>query len=218
MEYINEYIESLYILEDLEYLGEVDLKTIIRKITPQSKLNSIANTLKKVSFEKPNDLLKVLKKLGIPSLEPSKADKKMIDEIGSDYKKLNKKAELVLKNSLSKADKKLIDAASTIVTLRSFMKMKGESDNLDIRFRENLKKFVSDSHYYESDQETEKKEKMPAGTGLDYVITITIITFAIASFLAIVKGIVMMVGIAIPILPAAICLGVMMWVATKFGK
>lgn len=172
MDYINEYLEQLYLLEEIELIEEVDLKKVIQKISPKRNLEELSNKFKKISKQKPKEMVNSVLKLNVPSVKPSQIDS-YFSKKGKEYKRLNKKAETVIKNSLPEASPKMVDAAATYVTVRSFLKMKKEPDNLDMRFRENVKNFISDVR--ERDDEVDEKPKMPPGTKLDYVIGLTII-------------------------------------------
>lgn len=206
MEYINEYIGQLYLVEELEHLEEADLKKIVQRITPKEKLNDISKKFKRLQPKRPEEILNSIKKLNIPKVEPDKIDRYFSKK--SDYKKLNKKAETVLKNSFSKASPKMINAAATYITLRSFMKLKKESDNLDKRFKENLKKFVYD---VEDQEEKNKNKIMPSGSKLDFAIGFSIIWSIIVILSFWIYGVIKIISIAEPVLFYASFVGLLMF-------
>lgn len=198
------YLEDLYLLEELEQLNEVELKKAIEKFTPRNKLMNVAKKLQKVvDMQNPKETLKKLKSLGIPNVKFKKVVS-YLDKKSDIFEKNRKKAEIIIKNSLPEADRKLIPIAATVVAIKSITKPKRKPGNdPDKLLKNSLREFVGEVR----EVEEEHQEKIKREMLLDYAIGAVIVSIALGiiflilhgglAILAFIKGIIMAVILVI---------------------
>jgi hypothetical protein len=179
------YLEDLYILEELEMLNEVELKKAIEKFLPREKMKSVIRKLQQIlNPGNPKETLKKMKALGIPRIETKKIIS-YLDGKSDVFAKNRKKAEVVLKNSLPEAQRKIIPLAATVVAIKSVTRSKREPDkNPDKALKDSLREFVGEVREVEEDH----KEKINKDALLDYAIGAVTVTIALGVMFLFIKG------------------------------
>lgn len=179
------YLEDLYLMEELEQLNEIELKKAIEKFTPRNKLRNVAKKLQKVvDMQNPKETLKKLKALGIPDIKIKKVVS-YLDNKSEIFEKNRKKAEIIIKNSLPEADRKLIPIAATVVAIKSITKPKREpSNDPDKLLKNSLREFVGEVRQVEEEHQEKIKREML----LDYAIGAVIVSIALGIIFLILHG------------------------------
>jgi len=217
MDKIDNYLEHLYVQEELMTLFEVDMNQIIAKFTPD-KLKSITKKVqgsinKKDPF-KSMKLIKTVTKI-IPTVNVATVDKYMASKV-KEYNSMKKMAEVVIKNSFSGASKQAVAIASSAITVLSLVGKKNEKITLKENLKKNVKEFVVRARkfgedYNEDDKETSgfQKEDLP-----DLAVAWVIITMGTAVAVALgTGGFMILSGVASLLMPAMIIIAVFYFVA-----
>ena len=180
MEKINNYLQLLYLSEELNFLQE-GIGDMIKQFTAD-KAKSMLQRLSKLVDEKN---FKGIQSFGTTT-GFSKVKLQTIDEYMSskyeEYTNLKEFTGRVLKNSLrGKHNKKLLDIASSYLAIRSFMpERKGAVPKPKRDSKDRIKDFVAKYNSYYDDYEEkasspESKIQIPKESIPDYVLGITII-------------------------------------------
>jgi hypothetical protein len=184
MEYLDEYISNLYLSEQM-ILYEFDIGEIQKRLLPKTKLQSW--TKKFASAAESKDMRKVMgliKKIGVPKITQDKADKigKTMD---SDYEKRKRIANQVLLNSLDIKNKKVAEAAASIISVASTIKPRNDNRTDEKRMKDLLKKVVSKANkFYEEETENKEKKKTPDDS-IDMFVGMAIIGVVAALFISV---------------------------------
>lgn len=185
MEYLDEYIHNIYVMDEMRQLQEINLDSIMKKILPKSKtvslVKDVSSDAKQGKFQQ---LEKTLKRIGIP-----KVNQKTLDKIGKqlapNYKRNKKVAQRVLENSLN-ASKKITEIAASALAVACTMKQ-GKTDNRDETTRlkvmtkmvvEKARKFYD--NYEEADED--KKKAVPTDAAMDVAVGIAVVMSIAAVF------------------------------------
>jgi hypothetical protein len=186
MSNVNEYIDILYLHEELLQLNEIDLSAAIRKLTPESKTKNMVKNIA-TSLDK-KDKSKSLKKIktivtAVPKVKPQSIDNHISSKY-SDYKKMKKTADVVLKNSLPEVSIKVRDIASTFLSVSS---MVAKKKNLNIEpttnLKNNIKLFVTKVRSFvdfDEDEQEKKKSGLEKEDIADLSVAWVIVTMSTA--------------------------------------
>ena len=222
MDKIDNYLDHLYIQEELMTLFEVDLNQIVSKFTPD-KLKGIAKkvqgTINKKDPVKSINRIKTVMK-AMPTVNIATVDKYMASKV-KDYKSLKKMAEAVIKNSFGGASKQAVGVASSAITVLSMVGKKNEKITLKDNLKKNVKEFVVRARkfgedYSEDDKEPSgfQKEDLP-----DLAVAWVIITMGTAAAIALGTGGFMILaevaGVIAPIVIAAVILVFILLIISK---
>jgi len=106
-------------------------------------MNAIKDKIKKaINLKKPLATVQKLMSIIPPNMDPKEIERK-ISKYFHNFSSLKMKSHKVLKNSLPEnISDTLIDAAATVVTLKSCFRKKDEPDNVNVLLNKNLKHMV----------------------------------------------------------------------------
>lgn len=180
MEKISNYLDYLYLAEELEVYQE-GIGDIVKNYTAdkvKKMLARMSNFVETKNFKGMRSLLNTtgLTKVKLPTIDSYMSSKY------KEYTTVKTLANRVLKNSLrGRHDKKLLEVASVFLAIRTFMpERKGAVAKPKKDSKTRIKEFVSkyNSYYddYEEKQErSESKMQIPKESIPDYILGITII-------------------------------------------
>lgn len=188
MKSVDKYLELLEIKEELIALNEIDLNSLISKLTPEAKTKAIIKKMRSsVDKKNPVKSMKAIKKIlnFVPAFEAKKLDS-FIQSKFSGHKSLKATAKTILKNSLPDASDTSIDFASTFLAVSATIAEKGKEkisprDNLKNRIKEfviRTRKFM-DEHEEEAEKEQGlfTKENLP-DLAVGWIIVVMATAFA----------------------------------------
>ena len=183
MERIDNYLQDLYLTEELELLGE-SIGDAIKKFTVDKAKGFITKFKGMIKSGNIKGAQKLGKSLGFGRVQPKAVDKFMNTK-SADYSVVKGLASRVLKNSLPGNPKKeTINKAATYVAIRSLMAdKKGVPLNVTVNAKKHIKDFVTRANKYYDDyeQQAEEAEKngkappIPMDSLPDYVVGATIV-------------------------------------------
>jgi len=183
MERIDNYLQDLYLAEEIELLRE-GIGDAIKKFTVDKAKGFITKFNGMIKSGNIKGAQSLGKSLGFGRVKPKNLDKFMNTKSG-DYSAIKGLASRVLKNSLSGNPKKeSIDRAATFIAVRSLIAdRKGVAPNVTVNAKKHIKKFVitANKYYDDYDQQAEDAQKegkappIPKDSIPDYVVGITIV-------------------------------------------
>jgi hypothetical protein len=182
---VEEYINSLYLRDELMELSEMDFQKILQKISPKEKLIKILRGVASAAKEKDMvEIKKIVDRVGLKNIKPKTLDT-MGEKLSEDYKGKKDLASRIIRNSLG-SSKKVSDFAGSVVAVGSTMKF-SKNDNMDERRKmkglikdivERGRKFYDDIS--EPPDTEEKKSNLTPESIADIAVAIAIIvTFGI---------------------------------------
>lgn len=189
MERIDNYLETLYLAEELEVFQE-GITNIIKKFTANKMKAFVKNFKSAVESNNIKKVKQVAKATGLGRIKPSAVDSYMNTQ-SSDYSTVKGLASKVLKNSLPGNPKaKTIDRAATYIAMRSLMApKKGVLPKPISAGKKHIKEFVAtaNKYYDDYDQQADDAEKegkappIPRDSLPDYVVgAVIVLGFAAA--------------------------------------
>lgn len=182
---VEEYINSLYLRDELMELNEMDFQNILKKISPKEKLIKILRSVSSAAKEKDMvEIKQTMDRVGLKNVKQKTLDN-MGEKLTDDYKGKKDLAGRIIKNSLG-SSKKVSELAGSVIAVGSTLKF-SKNDNMDERRKmkglikdivEKGRKFYDD--FSESQEETEKKSNLSPEAMADIAVAIAIIiTFGI---------------------------------------
>jgi hypothetical protein len=180
MEKINNYLQLLYLSEDLNYIQE-GVGDMIKQFTAD-KAKNILKRLSNLADERNiKGIQSFGKTTGFSKIKLPTIDNYMSSKY-DEYNKIKDFAHKVLKNSLrGRHNKKLLDITSSYLAVRSFMpERRGAVAKPKRDSRDRIKDFVSKynsyyDEYEEKAKDSEPKIQIPKESIPDYVLGITVI-------------------------------------------
>ena len=183
MERIDNYLETLYLAEDLEVFQE-GITDAIKKFTANKVRAFVKNFKSAVDSNNIKKAKQVAKATGLGKVKPGAVDSYMKSQ-SSDYATVKTLASKVLKNSLQGNPKvKTIDRAATYIAVRSLMATKkGVLPKPLSNGKKYIKEFVAtaNKYYDDYDQQADEAEKegkappIPRDSIPDYVVGAVIV-------------------------------------------
>ena len=139
---LENYLQKLE-SDDMIYLTEFELRSLFNGEFAEEKMNAIKDKIKKaINLKKPLATVQKLMSIIPPNMDPKEIERK-ISKYFHNFSSLKMKSHKVLKNSLPEnISDTLIDAAATVVTLKSCFRKKDEPDNVNVLLNKNLKHMV----------------------------------------------------------------------------
>lgn len=191
---LDKYLEEVYILEVLPNELKQFNNSRVKRIAKQAKDS--------IDEKDPVETIKKISSLPLPKIDIKRIDKFYSKKIDN-YFSMKKRADTVLKNSLSDVDEKIRNVCSTIITISSIAVKKGQ-ENINYRknFNETLKNVVYKTIYlrkmYEDSYDKDKKYPMipreslgEFALGMAVLIMSIGITFSLSfGFFTIIKAII----------------------------
>jgi len=183
MERIDNYLETLYLAEELEVFQE-GITDAIKKFTAAKAKGFVKNFKSAVDSGKMKKAKQVAKATGLGRIKPGAVDSFMNTK-SADYSTVKGLASKVLKNSLPGNPKaKTIDRAATYIAIRSLMApKKGVIPKPTSNGKKYIKEFVAtaNKYYDDYDQQADEAEKegkappIPKDSLPDYIVGAVIV-------------------------------------------
>lgn len=188
---IESYIEDLYLSEDLQYVDE-SIKKFMSKITPSKVKQLLSKVYAPAAAKDMPAFLSLVKKYGLDAkrIKPKEAAQ-ALKQLPEEIQQGAKLSARVLKNSVPKASKDSISAASYYIAILTKVKNK-KSVNYMGALKSELKNYVSKvRQFYE---EADEQQKQTGGSTEDIadvaiaiatVVTLATVTYIVVSSLAV---------------------------------
>jgi len=185
MKIVDNYINNLYVTEEINNtLLEIDFKSIVNKFKSKDDVVSFGKKLKtSVDLKSPEKTMKMVKRLTKNVKVDLSSVDKLLSKSDKDFLKRKMLCKQILKNSLSGASEKSIEAASTFLSFSSIIQKKDEQVLPNVKLRNDIKKFVVLTRKFQNeydDDEKPKKGQIAIDSVPDYAIGIAlVITMAV---------------------------------------